>query len=191
MSKARGLFGIVTVLSMMVMAAALWLGPAQTVGASGPSVGNNAIPEPNATRGKMTWYSPHEWITGEPSLNVSYPQFAHPDTAITSAQQGAGRWVYLSLPLPSGTKVDAVTVCYDLDEPTTFISQTRLTDMKTPDFATVVFDDPTDQTSTTPTCYSLKTKVVTQNGLALQLLLDIKGDNKAAIHLGSVGVLSH
>ena len=84
-----------------------------------------------------------------------------------------------------------MTVCYSLDEPTTFIAQTRLTDIATPDFATVVFDDGTAQTTTSPTCYTEKTTVVVTHALTLQLRLSTKGDGIARIRLGGVAIYSH
>jgi hypothetical protein len=60
----------------------------------------------------------------------------------------------MSLPLPYQAAVQEVVVCYQLQSPSSFISQVRLVEMTTPNVAHVRHDDPTDPKSTTPASYT-------------------------------------
>ena len=70
------------------------------------------------------------------------------------------------------------------------LSQIRLTEMKTPDQATVIHDDGTDLQSTSPVCYTSNVGgVVASPGTAVTLALRLDFQNTTdEIILGAVGV---
>lgn len=153
---------------------------------------------PPASAQPHSWtYSPLTAVGGGPSgpatSKIEVEPFCCPSTAIvvTSSTKVADndlQWVELGLPGPIGPQIESVEVCYSLKtaEPrTTYISQTRLTDMTTPDSAHVKMDDGTDRTDPGPTCYVSKagftpTGTVT---LALRVVLGQPGDE---IRIGMV-----
>ncbi len=137
---------------------------------------------------KTLWISPTEWITGEPTLRLSYPSVHHPAVEITATKAGDLKWVFVGLRLPVGILIKAVQVCYQLSNKKSFISQVRLTEMQAPDTAFVRHDDATDLLSTDPTCYVSTVGAYRPEGavtLALRLKFAKKTDK---ITLGSVGV---
>jgi len=69
-----------------------------------------------------------------------------------------------------------VTVCYELLNVNSYISQVRLTSQVATDFTWVVFDDPTDLLSLTPTCYTTQAGVVVNGSMALSLRLNFGAD---------------
>lgn len=107
--------------------------------------------------------------------------FCCPSTAVVLTPNSAVgendfQWMQLGLPWDEGT-VSAVRVCYQVTGATggTYISQTRLTTMTTPNSATVMLDNATNRTSTTATCYSVKTSVTPGGALTLGLKVVFAG----------------
>src|SRR6476659_9996142 len=98
------------------------------------------------------WLSPTDFVTGDSTLQISYPSVTHPNTTVTCNSLGDLKWISMSLRLPENVSIEEVTVCYQLSSTNSFISQIRLTEMKTPDQAIVIHDDATDLQSITPIC---------------------------------------
>lgn len=107
---------------------------------------------------------------------------------ITSSEPGDLKWISLSLPVPSNRTINKVMVCYQLSDAGSFISQVRLTEMKEPPSAVVRHDDPTDLTSTEPTCYESDVSGLQPEGaITLSLRLNF-GSTADTITLGAIGV---
>jgi hypothetical protein len=118
---------------------------------------------PSQAQSTMT-YSP---LTGSPdpaSTKIKTEMYCCPSTALLiKASQPVGandlEWVILGLSVPGtavGRRITGVEVCYEIKAPvpdTAYISQTRLTDMTTPNVANVRLDDGTKRTAAGPKCY--------------------------------------
>jgi len=133
-----------------------------------------------------------------PPSKLSVAPYSSPSTAIVvTAGSPVGeddfQWVLLGLTVPSGLIIKAVVVCYQIigSPKGTYISQTRLTEMTTPNTALVVHDDPTNLLSPTPVRYTSVTKgPLTLNGaitLALKMVVAKKTDK---ILVGDISLLS-
>jgi FlgD Ig-like domain len=98
-----------------------------------------------------SWCSPLNGVSHETSLTLS---FTLPGTGLHVVTNSPGdyQWVTIPLTLPSNMTIEAVEFCYELANPNSYISQVRLTRMSTPDFATVIHDDPLDRTDPGPVC---------------------------------------
>jgi hypothetical protein len=142
----------------------------------------------SAVDAKTIWLSPTAYVTGDPSLQLSYPYVLHPATEVKCSSPGDLKWIYMGLPLPMGAKIEEVNLCYQVSNPRSFISQVRLTEMSTPDTAYVRHDDPTDLTSTSPACYMSKVGgFVPKSAVMLQLRLNFK-DPTDKITLGGLSI---
>jgi hypothetical protein len=156
-----------------------------------------ALAAPAAAQTHSWTYSPLTAVGGGPSgpasSKIMVEPFCCPSTAIvvtssTKVEEGDFQWVELGLPGPTGPEIASVEVCYSLKaaEPgTTYISQTRLTDMTTPDAAHVKMDDGTDRKDPGPTC-SVSRAGFTPTGtvtLALKVVFGRAGDE---IRIGMV-----
>jgi hypothetical protein len=123
----------------------------------------------------------------------SSPSTAIAVTAGSVVGENDFQWVLLGLTVPGRLKIKAVMVCYQIvgARKGTFISQTRLTEMTTPNVALVVHDDPTNLTSPAPVCYKSVVKgPITVNGtitLALKMVVARKTDT---ILVGGISLLS-
>jgi hypothetical protein len=45
------------------------------------------------------WFAPTNYVTGDPSLLVSYPSVSHPGTIVESQSTGDLKWIAMSLSL--------------------------------------------------------------------------------------------
>ena len=132
---------------------------------------------------------------GPPSLLTVGPH-SGPSTAVVIKSGGVVKdtdlqWIQIGLTVPEGIKVKAFVVCYQVvGAGKSYISQTRLTQMTTPNVAVVMHDDPTNLTSTVPVCYKSKVGGFTVNGtitLALRIVIGRKTDK---ILVGGLAMLS-
>jgi len=109
-----------------------------------------------------------------------------PGSVITD---GDLQWMLLGLSWDN-TLVERLTVCYSIDsvkEGQTYISQTRLTVMRTPDAAFVMVDDGTDQTALGPLCYDVGAGFLPEGTLTLHLRV-VFGDPHDRIMIGMVAL---
>lgn len=132
---------------------------------------------------------------GPPSLLTVGPH-SGPSTAIVIASAGVVKetdfqWIQIGLTVPDGLKIKGVVVCYQVvGKGSSYISQTRLTQMTTPNVALVVHDDPTNLTSTAPVCYQSKVAGVVVKGtftLELKIVIARRTDR---ILVGGLALLS-
>jgi hypothetical protein len=140
------------------------------------------------------YLSPTDFVTGDPSLVISYPFVSHPSTLVTCTVPGDFKWVSMGLHLPPNVSIEEITICYQISNPgilaKSLISQIRLLEMSTPEQAMVLHDDGTDLDKTSPECYTSKVggKVPTPGkAVTLALRLNFK-DITDQIMLGVVGV---
>ena len=115
-------------------------------------------------------------------------------TAKSPALESDYQWVKLGLSVPSGpaaSKVTGIEVCYEIEtsQPgSTYISQTRITEMTTPDRAVVRLDEPTNRTDVGPKCYLTPTSIVANGSLSLNLKV-VFGNANDKIMLGGMKLL--
>lgn len=134
------------------------------------------------------WLGPTNFVTGDPTLRVSYPFVSHPSTIVSCTAPADFKWISMGLRLPPDVQIEAVTVCYQLSNARSFISQVRLVEMTTPDRAIVVHDDPTHLTSTAPATYSSAVpELVPSGALMLELRLNFQNTSDEIL-LGAAGV---
>jgi hypothetical protein len=145
------------------------------------------------------FYSPLGAIAVVPSdrvdARVTVEPHCCPSTAIVvraaeTVEENELQWVLLGLDVPATGEIKRVTVCYAIDAATpgtTYISQTRLTEMRRPDTATVRLDDPTDRTDPGPACYNVETGFRPRGAVSLHLKIVI-GDPSDQITIGMIRV---
>jgi len=150
----------------------------------------SAIPSP--AQSTMT-YSPLTGSPGAAGTKIKTEPHCCPTTALlVKANQPVGendfQWVTVGLTVPGGRNITGVEVCYEIQAPppdTAYISQTRLTDMTIPNAANVRLDDPTNRTSTKPTCYRVKAGFTPKGTVTLALKM-VMSNIQDEIRLGMV-----
>lgn len=98
------------------------------------------------------------------------------------------QWVVLGLPWDNGSVV-SVEVCYAISTVgnRTYISQTRISDMTTPNSAVVRLDDGTDRFGPGPVCYTVNGSFAPSGALSLGLKV-VFGNTSDRITIGMVAL---
>lgn len=140
-------------------------------------------------------YSPIT-ATVSPTLHatIKVEQAVSPPQAllVTAREPGRLEFVNVDLPLPQGKaapKVTGVEVCYQIETSnpgSTYITQTRLTEMTTPNQAPILLDDPTDRTAIGPTCYQVKNLSLSPRGSLVLGLGVMFGSTDDKILIGGI-----
>jgi hypothetical protein len=142
---------------------------------TGIRVGNLNLSKPKPTMKKLM-LNGSQLLTGDPTLVLDKPWWAHPSMQITATTPTTGQkpnWVYLALPLHVGDVIKEVTVYYQNSSPRSFITQIRITEQFKPDTSATRHDDGTDLLSTAPTSYTSATGGIPVEGsMTLQLRLE-------------------
>lgn len=130
--------------------------------------------------------------SGPATAKITVEPYCCPSTALlvkakSAVAEGDFQWVNLGLTVPSGLQLTSVEVCYSLEtaQGGTYISQTRLTDMTTPDAAHVKMDDPTDRKDPGPVCYVSKAGFKSEGTVTLALKV-VFADPADEIRIGMV-----
>ena len=144
-----------------------------------------------ATSTHTIWLSPRGFVTAQ-NIAGGHLSLASPsgdEEQVTTDTVGDLQWVSYPLQLSNGVKIRQVITCYKVDNASSFISQVRLTTSKVPPTATVVYDDPTDLTSTAGGCHAGKHASISINGeITLSLRLNFSSSGHA-IDIGAIGVV--
>ena len=136
----------------------------------------------------VLWLSPLQMAPLTTNLTVEPYQGNPAAVRVTTSASGDLQWVALGLPLPSDATIEGVELCYLLGNSTSYISQVRTTRMSTPDSRLTLYDDPTDLTSTSPTCYFSDTPSLPVEGtVSLELRLNFSS-NAHWINIGAIGI---
>jgi hypothetical protein len=107
---------------------------------------------------------------------------------VSSGSSGDLQWLSLPLIVDDSLKIKGVTVCYELSDARSFISQVRLAEELEPPTATVMHDDPTDLTSTTAECVESAVADYQPDGaVTLSLRLNF-GNGGDRIYIGAIGL---
>jgi hypothetical protein len=133
--------------------------------------------------------------SGPATAKFTVGPYCCPSTAIVltpTAVSTENDFQWLDLGLPSDNKtITSVEVCYTVSPPAaagrTYISQTRLTEMTTPNSATVRLDDGTNRTSTTPNCYTVPANVAPTGSVAIELKV-VFGSTGDRINVGMIAL---
>ena len=144
-----------------------------------------------ATSTHTIWLSPRGFVTAQ-NLAGGHLSMGSPsgdEEHVTTDTTGDLQWVSYPLQLSNGLKIKQVITCYKVDNASSFISQVRLTTSKVPPTATVVYDDPTDLTSTAGACHAGQHSSISVNGeITLSLRLNFSSTGHA-IDIGAIGVV--
>ncbi len=114
---------------------------------------------------------------------------------VTATKPGRIEFVNIDLPLPQGTaapKVTGVEVCYQIETSnpgSTYIRQTRLTAMTTPNQAPIIMEDPTDRTALGPTCYLINNLSLSPHGSVVLGLGVVFGSTDDKILIGGITLM--
>ena len=144
-----------------------------------------ASKDPKLVRKTIMWVNHFDLLPGDPSVTTSFNAVnsgvgggltglvIHSSTTGQNAQGGGNKVVHMGLQVPPGYSIRGVRVCYELTNKRSFISQIRLAQIQTPpSSASVLLDDPTDQTNPGPIC--VDSAATTVNPSAGEVLISLR-----------------
>ena len=52
------------------------------------------------------------FVTGDPTINLGYPYISHPGMQVTVNEPGDSKWIYMMLPVVSGSLITDIKISY-------------------------------------------------------------------------------
>ena len=106
---------------------------------------------------------------------------------VTTTAAGDLQWLALPLSVPIGSTITGITICYELSNAASFISQIRLSEENEPPTATIIHDDGTDLVSTDGVCTESVSNVEVGGAITLGLRLNFASTSDT-ISIGAIFV---
>lgn len=127
------------------------------------------------------------FVTGDPTIKLSYPFTFHPGMQVTATEPGDSKWIYMMIPLPQGSLITDIRIAHHRVGLNSHISIIRLIEQKEPISATVIHDE--RFTNTVPSTCVIKTgcNVVVGKSILLKVCMNFASKDDM-IEIGSVEV---
>ncbi|HSH67120.1 MAG TPA: hypothetical protein VLB84_15335 [Bacteroidia bacterium] len=81
------------------------------------------------------------FVTGDPTIELSYPFTLHPGMQVTVTEPGDSKWIYMMLPLEMGSLITDIKIAHHRTGLNSYISLIRLIEQKEPISATVIYNE--------------------------------------------------
>lgn len=147
-----------------------------------------AAATPTTVAAATLWLHPQEAHPQGTSLSIRPHNLTGPSVDVFATAPGDFQWISIPVTVPSDVQINSVTLCYQLSNAASYISQIRLIEMTAPPTASIQLDDPTDLTSTTSTCItSAPAGLVPAGTITLSLRLNFASTTDV-ITIGGVGL---
>ena len=141
---------------------------------------------PMSARAETLWLNA-QMAVADPGLTVTQAQGTG-SIRVVSTNPGTTQWIYFPAAIPSNWEANSVELCYALSDPNSYITQIRVTEMQTPDGATVIRDDGTDLTDTGPSCVTSSVFARLPEGILTISIRFQFQDMSDEIEIGGIGL---
>lgn len=114
------------------------------------------------------------FVTGDPTINLGYPYIFHPGMHITVNEPGDSKWIYMMLPVVSGSLITDIKISYHrvgIDNRILFV---RLVEQGEPISATIVHDDKLQTGLFTSGIIQSSCRVLVKNSILLKVCLEFQ-----------------
>lgn len=127
------------------------------------------------------------FVTGDPSIKISFPYVFHPGLQVTVNEPGDSKWLYMMLPVTRGSLITDINIAHHRTGLQSHIVLIRLVEQREPVVATVVHDEVIEKTVSSNCIVGTSCQVVVKNSIMLKVCMDF-GNTDDMIELGSVEV---
>ena len=127
------------------------------------------------------------FVTGDPTINLGYPYIFHPGMQITVNEPGDSKWIYMMLPVVSGSLITDIKISYHrvgIDNRILFV---RLVEQGEPISATIVHDDKLQTGLFTSGIIQSSCRVLVKNSILLKVCLEFQNTDDM-IEFGQVEI---
>lgn len=127
------------------------------------------------------------FITGDPSIRISYPYVFHPGVRITVKEPGEAKWIYMMLPLPKGSLITQVKIAYHIVGIQSHISLVRLVEQREAVAATVLHNEVIEKPLPSSGIIRAACKAVVSKSTLLKICMEFENSDDI-IEFGGVEV---
>ena len=114
------------------------------------------------------------FVTGDPTINLGYPYIFHPGMQVTVTEPGDSKWIYMMLPVVSGSLITDIKISYHrvgIDNRILFV---RLVEQGEPISATIVHDDKLKTEQSSSGIIQSSCRVLVKKSILLKVCIDFQ-----------------
>ncbi len=114
------------------------------------------------------------FVSGDPTIDLAYPYVFHPGMQVTVTEPGDSKWIYMMLPVVSGSLITNIKISYHRVGINNRILFVRLVEQGEPIFATVVHDDKLKENVPTSGIIQSPCRVLVKKSILLKVCMDFQ-----------------
>lgn len=114
------------------------------------------------------------FVTGDPTIKLGYPYIFHPGMQVNVTEPGDSKWIYMMLPVVSGSLITDIRISYHrvgIDNRILFV---RLVEQGEPISATIVHDDRLNMELSTSGIIQSSCRVLVKKSILLKVCIDFQ-----------------
>lgn len=127
------------------------------------------------------------FVTGDPTIELSYPFTFHPGMQITVTEPGDSKWIYMMLPLEMGSLITDIKIAHHRTGLNSYISLIRLIEQKEPISATVIYNEKFTNDIPSTCVISSGCNVIVGKSILLKVCMNF-ASKEDMIEIGSVEI---
>ena len=127
------------------------------------------------------------FVTGDPSIKISYPFLFHPGLQVTVDKPGNSKWIYLMLPIDRGSLITDIRIAHHRTGLQSHVTLVRLIEQREPISAKIVHDEPIEKTIPSTCVIGSTCHVVVNSSILLKVCMDFANTDDM-IEFGSVEI---
>lgn len=127
------------------------------------------------------------FVTGDPSIKISYPYLFHPGLQVTVNEPGDAKWIYLMLPLTRGSLITDIKIAHQRTGLQSRVALVRLVEQREPVSATVIHDEVIDKSTPSSCIINSSCRAIVNNSTLLKVCMDF-ANRDDMIEFGSVEI---
>ena len=117
------------------------------------------------------------FVTGDPSIKISYPYLFHPGLQVTVNEPGNAKWIYLMLPITRGSLITDIKIAHHRTGIQSRVTLVRLVEQHEPVSATVIHDEAIDKAIPSTCVINSTCRVVINNNTLLKIYINFTNKN--------------
>ena len=114
------------------------------------------------------------FVSGDPTIDLAYPYVFHPGMQVTVTEPGDSKWIYMMLPVVSGSLITDIKISYHrvgIDNRILFV---RLVEQREPISATIVHDDKLKTEQSSSGIIQSSCRVLVKKSILLKVCIDFQ-----------------
>ena len=127
------------------------------------------------------------FVTGDPTIKISYPFTFHPGMQVTVTEPGDSKWIYMMLPLNKGSLITDIRIAHHRIGLNSRISLIRLIEQREPISAVVVHNKKIEDSPPSTCIIHTGCSVIVRKSTLLKLCMNFSNTDEM-IEIGSVEI---